>query len=197
VEATPRTARGRATRDRILGAASELIFQRGVAETSVDDVIERAGASKSQLYHFFDDRSALLRAVVIYNADDALGDLPGFDSWRAIRASFDDLVDQALERSARGGCRIGSLVGQLAETDPLTQLALAAAFERWHGHLVDGLNSMQRRGKIDRRADTAVPATATLAAIQGGFLLVQATRDPGRLAIALDAAYANLRAHRA
>jgi AcrR family transcriptional regulator len=197
VEATPRTARGRATRTRILSAAAQLIFQRGVAETSVDDVIEHAGVSKSQLYHFFDDRVALLRAVVIYNADDALGDLPEFDSWRAIRASFDVLVEQAIERSACGGCRIGSLVGQLAETDPRTQLEIAAAFERWREHLVDGLTSMQRHGKLDRHADPAVLATATLAAIQGGFLLVQATRDPDQLAIALDAAYAHLRAHRA
>ena len=195
--ATPRTARGRATRDRILATASQLILQRGVAETSVDDVIEHAGVSKSQLYHFFDDRAALLRAVVTYNADDALGGLPAFDSWRAIRASFDDLVRQTIERDASGGCRIGSLVGQLAETDPRTQHELAAAFRRWHAHMVDGLDSMQRHGKLDRHADTDVLATATLAAIQGGFLLVQATRDPDQLVIAVDAAYAHLRAHRA
>ena len=190
----PKTARGRATHDRILLAASELIQQRGVGETSVDDVIAHAGVSKSQLYHFFDDRTALLRAVVTHNADDALGALPEFNSWRAIRASFDDLLAQQTQRTTGGGCRIGSLVGQLAETDPRTQRELAAAFERWHAHLRDGLRSMQHNGKLDRRADTSVLATATLAAIQGGFLLAQATRDPNQLAIALDAAYAHLRA---
>ena len=190
----PKTPRGRATHDRILLAASELIQQRGVGETSVDDVIAHAGVSKSQLYHFFDDRTALLRAVVTHNADDALGALPEFNSWRAIRASFDDLLAQQTQRTTGGGCRIGSLVGQLAETDPRTQRELAAAFERWHAHLRDGLRSMQHNGKLDRRADTSVLATATLAAIQGGFLLAQATRDPNQLAIALDAAYAHLRA---
>jgi TetR/AcrR family transcriptional regulator, transcriptional repressor for nem operon len=195
VIATPKTARGRATRNRILNAASQLIHERGVAETSVDDVIERAGVSKSQLYHFFDDRAALLRAVVSHTADDALGALPELDSWRAIRAWFDDLIEQVTQRAACRGCRIGSLVGQLAETDAPTQLELAAAFERWHAHLRDGLSSMQRAGKLSRRADTSVLATATLAAIQGGFLLAQATRDPDQLAIALDAAYAHLRAH--
>jgi TetR/AcrR family transcriptional repressor of nem operon len=42
----PTTARGRATRERIVTAASELIGARGVAETSLDDVIGRAGASR-------------------------------------------------------------------------------------------------------------------------------------------------------
>src|ERR687896_1092578 len=74
---TPRpiTARGRATRERIVTAASELIRERGVAETSLDDVIARAGASKSQLYHYFEDRAALLRAVVDHNTEQVLGDL--------------------------------------------------------------------------------------------------------------------------
>jgi TetR/AcrR family transcriptional repressor of nem operon len=44
---TPRTARGRATRSRIVAAAAALIRERGVAETSLDDVIEQAGVSTS------------------------------------------------------------------------------------------------------------------------------------------------------
>src|SRR5262249_15449652 len=75
MDAGTKPARGRATREQILAAASRLISERGVAETSVDDVIERAGASKSQLYHYFDDRADLLRNVVAHNADAVLGEL--------------------------------------------------------------------------------------------------------------------------
>jgi AcrR family transcriptional regulator len=67
---SPKTAKGRATRERIVIAAGELVFTRGVAETSLDLVLARAGASKSQLYHYFEDRSALLRAVVEENTED-------------------------------------------------------------------------------------------------------------------------------
>jgi AcrR family transcriptional regulator len=197
VIASPKTARGRATRDRIVTAASELIHEHGVAETSLDDVIERAGASKSQLYHYFDDRSALLRAVVSSNADGVLGDLPALESWSAIRAWFDGVVDHQVSVHARGGCPIGSLVGQVAESDDQARRELAAALERWRIHLRDGLSSMQAAGKLDRRADPDELATATLAAIQGGLLLTQASRDPGQLESALDAAYAHLRAHAA
>lgn len=66
---SPKTGRGRMARDRIVAAASELIGERGVAETSIDDVLTLAGASKGQLYHYFEDRAALLRAVVLHNAD--------------------------------------------------------------------------------------------------------------------------------
>jgi TetR/AcrR family transcriptional repressor of nem operon len=182
-------------RERILTAASGLIAERGVAETSVDEVIERAGASKSQLYHYFDDRAALLRAVVSHNAEGVLGDLPALDSWKAIRSWFDSLVALQAERRACGGCPIGSLVGQLAESDEQARLALASSFERWEAHLREGLYAMQRSGKLDHGANPDQLATATLAAIQGGLLLTQTARDPAHLATALDAADAHLRSH--
>jgi len=195
----PKTARGRASRERIVAAAAELIGQRGIAETSLDDVIERAGASKSQLYHYFDDRESLLRAVVSHNCDAVLAaqspHLDSLDSWTAIRAWFDALVRLQVEGDGQRGCRVGSLVGQLAESDERARLDLEVSFERWESEIREGLRSMQSRGKLTRRANPDELATATLAAIQGGLLLTQTRRDPGQLAIALDAAYAHLRAH--
>ena len=101
---SPKTARGRAARERIVAATAELIAEHGSGETSLDDVIGRAGASKSQLYHYFDDRAALLRAVVAHNSEAVLGELGPLDSWRAIRAWFDSMIDLQVERHARGGC---------------------------------------------------------------------------------------------
>jgi TetR/AcrR family transcriptional repressor of nem operon len=193
----PRTARGRATRERIVAGAAALIRERGVAETSLDDVLERAGASKSQLYLYFADRAALVREVVAENADLVLAaqepHLSSLDSWKAIRAWLDSLVELQQEAGARGGCAIGSLVGQLAETDEQARQLLADGFARWEAPLRRGLYSLQERGKLDRNADPERLATATLAAIQGGLVLTQTRRDPQQLAIAVDAAYDHLR----
>ncbi len=194
----PKTGRGRATRERIVAAASELISARGIAETSIDDVLERAGASKGQLYHYFEDRAALLHAVVLHNADAVLSFVGGpLDSWKTIRALFDAMVALQVERRACGGCPIGALVGQLAEADEQARLALADSFARWEARLRDGLRSMQLQGKLDARADPSELAAATLAAMQGGLILTQARRAPRQLAIALDAAYAHLRTYAA
>ena len=199
MSAPPKTTRGQATRSRIVAAAAELIGERGVAETSLDDVITRAGVSKSQLYHYFDDRDELLRSVVTHNCENVLAvqspHLASLDSWTGIRRWFDSLVELQTAREARGGCPLGSLVGQLAEADEDTRHELEDSFDRWEGEIRDGLRSMKAHGKLDRGANPDELATATLAAIQGGLLLTQARRDPAQLALALDAAYATLRAH--
>src|SRR6266851_2161536 len=171
----PATAKGRATRERILQAAAELIAEKGAAGMSLDDVGARAGASRSQLYHYFEDRDDLVRAVIDVTTDaviDVQGELlEHLDSWTGIERWFDALVQLQVERQARGGCPIGSLAGQLAEQDADARDAIAAGLERWEAHLRDGLTRMKASGKLGKGADPAELATATMASLQGGLLL--------------------------
>jgi AcrR family transcriptional regulator len=193
----PATTKGRETRERILRAAAELVAQRGAAAMSLDDVDARAGASRSQLYHYFEDRDDLVRSVIDVTADALIASQDGLlerlDTWAAIDRWFDRLVALQVERRARGGCPIGSLAGQLAERDPQARLAIASGLDRWEAHLREGLAWMKARGNLRADADPLELATATMASIQGGLVLTQVRRDPGQLRIALDAARANLR----
>ncbi len=192
----PRTDKGRATRDRVLDAATELVFEHGVAGTTLDDVRAAANVSKGQLYHYFADKGDLVHAVIDRTVEQVLSAQPrltNLSSWAAIAAWFDDLVQLQVNRHAIGGCPIGSLAGELGETDEQARTELAAGFDRWEAPLREGLRQMQADGKLRRSADPARLATATLAAIQGGLVLTQTRRDPQQLRIALDAAYVYLR----
>jgi TetR/AcrR family transcriptional regulator, transcriptional repressor for nem operon len=192
----PATDKGRATRDRVLDAATALVFERGVVGTTLDDVRAAASVSKSQLYHYFADKDDLVRAVIDHTVQqvlDAQPQLADLSSWSAIAAWFDDLVSLQVARRAVGGCPIGSLAGELAEADQLARQELAAGFDRWETPLRDALMTMRAKGKLRRGADPARLATATLASIQGGLVLTQTRRNPQQLRIALDAAYAHLR----
>jgi len=194
----PATTKGRATRERILQAAAELIAEKGTAGMSLDDVRARTGASRSQLYHYFEDRDDLVHAVINVTIDTVLNAqgelLDHLDSWAGIDRWFDALVQHQTDRQACGGCPLGSLAGQLAESDADARAAIAAGFARWEGRLCDGFSRMRSLGKLRKDADPAVLATATMASIQGGLLLTQVRRNPQQLRIALNAARNNLRA---
>jgi TetR/AcrR family transcriptional regulator, transcriptional repressor for nem operon len=193
----PTTRKGRETRERIVRAAADLVAEKGAAGMSLDDVKARAGASRSQLYHYFEDRDDLVRAVIDVTTDAVIAGqeplLDHLDTWAGIDRWLTALVAFQDERQARGGCPIGSLAGQLAERDDRARDAIAAGLDRWEGHLRDGLTQMQSRGDLRPDADPAALATATMASIQGGLLLTQVRRDPGQLRTALSAARANLR----
>src|ERR1700751_703767 len=148
----PATVKGRATRDRILQAAAELVAEKGEAGMSLDDVRARTGASRSQLYHYFEDRDDLVRTVIDVTTDaviDVQGDLlHHLDTWAGIDRWFDSLVQLQASRQARGGWPIGSLAGQLAERDAGARAAIATGLESWETHLRDGLARMKARGKL-------------------------------------------------
>jgi AcrR family transcriptional regulator len=190
------TTKGRATGDRILDGATALVLERGIARTTLDDVPEVTKASKGHLYYYFADKDDLIHVVIdrtiqqVLDAQPRLADLP---SWSAIGTWSDDLVALQARHRAIGGCPIGSLVGELAETDEQARAALSAGLDRWEAPLRTGLERMRARGQLARNADPARLATATHAAIQGALVLTQARRDPQQLRIAPDAAYAHLR----
>src|ERR1700749_3026011 len=101
MSSVPRTARGRATRARIVDAASELIGERGVAGTSLDGVREGGERSKSQLYLYFAARDALLRGVAETTCDTVISGqaelLDGFDSMAGIERFLDAIVALQVE----------------------------------------------------------------------------------------------------
>lgn len=55
--------RSDATRGAILDAAHGLFVERGYAETSTPDIVAAAGLTRGALYHHFEDKKALFRAV--------------------------------------------------------------------------------------------------------------------------------------
>jgi TetR/AcrR family transcriptional repressor of nem operon len=198
--AEPVTNKGRETRDRIVDTAAALVFERGVAGTTLDDVRAAAKVSKGQLYHYFADKDDIVHAVIDRSVElviDAQPRLASLTSWNAIGAWFADLVRLQAERNAVGGCPIGSLAGELAETDEYARAALAAGYDRWEAPIRAGLEQMRAAGKLRPGADPSRLATATLASIQGGLVLTQTRRDPQQLRIALDAVYAYLRSYAA
>lgn len=193
--------RGRETRERIVRATAELVAERGVAGTSLDDVRTRAHASKGQLYHYFSDRDDLMRAVARTASDDVLGGqaelFAQLDTIDGLRAWTDALVTLQQTRRAKGGCPIGSLAGQLAERDEGARLALADGLDRWESAIREGLEQMAARGELRLDADPGALAQRTLAAVQGGLLLTQIRRDPNQLRSALDGALDAILAARA
>jgi TetR/AcrR family transcriptional regulator, transcriptional repressor for nem operon len=188
---TPRglTRRGRETRDRIVRTAAEPIFDQGLDRTTIDDVRTAANVSSSQLYHYFDDKPALVRAVIEYQADTIVGGQEHFDlsTLGGLREWREFVVGYERALNCRGGCPIGSLGSHVAETAPDAREAVAAGFKRWEGTIRTGLRKMHQLGRLAPEADPDQLALATLAALQGGLLLAQVERDTKPLEAALDA----------
>lgn len=197
VPASRLTARGAATRLRIVSTAADLIRVRGVGGTTLDDVVAATKVSKSQLYRHFEDKPALVRAVIelvgerrIAEERELLGRVTTFAGLRRWR---DTLVEKNAAQHGRYGCMLGSLANEVADADDIGRKQLHDLFAAW-AELFDGmLRRFQRKGLLPAAADIGQLATGLLAAVQGGYLLAQTARDVAPMAASIDMAIEHLR----
>jgi TetR/AcrR family transcriptional regulator, transcriptional repressor for nem operon len=187
------TAKGQATKARIVATAADLVFEQGVAGTSIEDVRKAAGVSGSQMTHYFEDKQSLIREVVTHQADAIVASHGTLDSFEALDAWANLNVEILRARQCSGGCKLGSLAAEVAECDAAARANAERGFERWETLLRDGLTAMRDRGDLRPEADPPQLALALLAAVQGGALLTQTRRDTAPLEAALSTALAHLR----
>lgn len=195
----PSTRKGRATRERIVAAAADLMYRRGVAGTSTPTVRDAAGVSSSQIYHYFADKDDLTRAVITYQSEAILShqipSLARLDSIEALRSWREAVVDAARRQNGAGGCPLGSLSSELSDDHPWARDALAASFTAWSEAIRTGLTAMVDNGTLRPETDANILSLALLAAVQGGLVLAQAQHTTDALEAALDAVIAHIQGH--
>jgi TetR/AcrR family transcriptional regulator, transcriptional repressor for nem operon len=195
--ATRLTTRGAKTRSRIVATAADLMRVRGVGGTTLDDVVSASKVSKSQLYRHFEDKAALVRAVIEFVGDRKIADerelLGRVKTFAGLRRWRDAVVENNALHDGRYGCPLGSLANEVSDQDMIARRKLNDLFMVWQELFEDLLRRFQQDGVIP--PDVSVPQLATgfIAAVQGGYLLAQTSRDVTPMATAIDVSIAHLR----
>ncbi|MFG3024612.1 TetR/AcrR family transcriptional regulator [Streptomyces sp. NPDC048254] len=190
------TAKGRATRARIVEGAAEVLRAQGVAATTLDDIRGRTGTSKSQLFHYFPDgKDALLLAVAQFEADRVLADqqphLGRLDSWESWRQWRDAVVERYELQGDQ--CPLGSLFLQVGRSSPGARAIVTELMRQWQRQLTRGMRALQANGLVSPDLDVDRTSAALLAGIQGGVSIMMSTGDSTHLKAALDTGIEHLR----
>lgn len=195
-EAARLTTRGAKTRSRIVATAADLMYVRGVGGTTLDDVVAASKISKSQLYRHFGDKAALVRTVIEFVGErvidlerERLGNVKTFAGLRRWR---DAIVEHNALRNGQYGCPLGSLANEVADQDSVARQKLDDLFMAWRELFEQLLHRFQEEGLIPADADAGDLATSMVAAVQGGYLLAQTSRDVAPMAAAIDMSIAHL-----
>lgn len=170
------TAKGRATRDRIVQAAAQLIVTEGLSAANMEAVRAAASVSGSQLAHYFADKSALIRAVIRrqigvvldFHRQPKLGNLDSFDDFER----WIDLNMRYLRRIGYFGTpTYHALAAQLVKTDDGTRETLAAGYRQWIDLVAQAIQRMKDGGVLVADADPRRLALVIVSAHQGGGTL--------------------------
>ncbi|MBY8881102.1 TetR/AcrR family transcriptional regulator [Streptomyces sp. PLK6-54] len=164
-------------RERLLGAAIELLHQEGVERTTLADIAHRAEVPAGGVYYYFKTKDDVVTAVIDAHAAQVRANLTEIESRHdSPKARLKALVEQfASQREliAEFGCPLGTICSELGnrhlETSPaavLMRLPIA-----WMGEQYRALG----------RDDAEELALELMAAYEGSALLANTMRDPSIL----------------
>jgi TetR/AcrR family transcriptional regulator, lmrAB and yxaGH operons repressor len=162
------------TRDKMVAGAVRLLAQKGLHETSFNEVLALTGAPRGSIYHHFPDGKDQL----IASAVDAAGEkaIAAIDSWAGLPASeitsnFVALWREVLVRSdLRAGCSVLAVTTATESEDLLDHTA--AVFRTWR----ERLSAVLVEGGL-READASRFAALLIASTEGAVVLSRAERS--------------------
>src|SRR6266508_1601891 len=101
-----RETEARATREALIEAAMELFTERGYAQVGTEEIVARAQVTRGALYHHFEDKRDLFRAVYERVEDELLeriGSVMGdvADPWELILAGTRSFLDACEEPAVK------------------------------------------------------------------------------------------------
>jgi TetR/AcrR family transcriptional regulator, transcriptional repressor for nem operon len=182
---------------RIVRAAAELMYVKGVGATSLEEILAASTAGKSQFYQHFDSKDDLVQDVIALRAEEILTNqtlrLQKLDSLRGLQQWRNAIVQSNALRRGAWGCTLGSLAAELSDVNDTARVALAKHFDEWEQLLAEGFARMRDRGVLRDDVDTQLLALGVMAAVQGGYLLAQTAHDARPMEVALDMAINHVR----
>lgn len=171
-EARRLTRKGRATRDRIVAAAADVILEGGLSALSNETVRRAASVSGSQLAHYFPDKRALIGAVLTkqievvleFHRQPRLGGLESLDDFE----TWINLNLRYLRRIGYAGTpTYHALAAQLAKSDEETRAIMAEGYWAWISFFEKAIQQMKDRRILLPKADPRHLATVLVGTHQG------------------------------
>jgi len=176
------------TQQRILDAASTLIFARSYADVGVADICRHAGVKKGSFYHFYPSKQALMLAVMdaqFINMKEKIidkafaEDLPPL----ARLERFAELAYQ-LQKQINNetgfvlGCLFGNLANELSTQDEPIRGQIQETFSKLQKLFSNVLQAAQQRGELPMELDTEATGKAMLAYFEGVLLMAKNQNNP-------------------
>ncbi len=167
------------TRDRLLAAANESFRRHGYHATSLREVTEGADATIGSLYHFFPGGKEALTVAAMTTSGEAYRQLFDVVAGAAPDAAtgISDFFEGAAAVLEASGyidpCPIGTVAREVANTSEAIRTATDRVFESW----IEAVAArFETAGLVHDDAEAL--ATTVIAALEGGFVLAHARRDP-------------------
>jgi TetR/AcrR family transcriptional repressor of nem operon len=177
--ARTKTAASLDTKRRILDAALDQFHLRGYNGTSVQDLVDAAGAPKGTFYNHFSSKEDLaIQALRVYAGNiglDSLGGPTVGSPLRRIEEHLAHIVGLGLAVFAERGCLMANLAGEVPAHSAALASAVGAQLDGWVANLAALIEEAKGAGELTTAIDSTDLAELIVDAFEGGAVKAKAT----------------------
>lgn len=178
----------RELREKLLDQGVALLMEQGYHGTGLQELVRSVGVPKGSFYNYFPSKEAFSAEVVKHYIEPFITQLdghlrrPDVNAETALKAYFNELIEETERRGFKGGCLLGNLIGEIGDTSDLCQLSLREAVRRYRDKLQEGLARAQREGSFRKDLDAKDMADFLVNVWQGALLRMKIERSVRPLA---------------
>lgn len=170
-------------RVKLLDKGVALMMEHGYHGAGLQEIVQSVGVPKGSFYNYFPSKEAFSAEAVKHYIDPFIKRLE-YHLQRedvradiALRAYFDELIEETERRDFKGGCLLGNLMGEIGDTSELAQASLREAVHRYRDKLRDGIARGQSEGIFRKDMDARDMADFLVDVWQGALLRVKIERS--------------------
>jgi len=174
------------TRQFIIEKAAPIFNRKGIAGTSMADIMEATKLAKGGLYGNFESKEEICLEAFKYltkNLSDSIG--RRIDAKTTATGKLFALLDFYAESAAQAGnsgCPLLNFGTEVDDTNPLLQKQVSESIERYHRRISDILKKGREDGEFRAGLDTEKFALKMFSMIEGGILVSKVQQSPGHMA---------------
>lgn len=168
--------------DEASDAAMRVFWRKGYAATSIQDLVDATGLSRSSLYNSFESKQGVFQQALrrYHEHTAALVELLTQDgsAVERVRALLSSIVSDELHDEACAGCLVANTALEMGGRDVAVTELLAEHFGALETALTALMQRGQAQGEIDRKKSPQALARFVLATIQGLRVIARGHADP-------------------
>ena len=183
-------SKGEFTREKIIEVTTELVNQKGIEATSVNDILNAIGLKKGSLYFHFPNKESIIFAVLEKAKNEFIeflnDSLKGNSPDKCLNNFFDKVYGKHEKKGFVGGCIFGNVTLEMSDKNNKYAKFVQNVFDEWIDKLKEIIEEGQKKGKISKIFPPDSFAQFIVATIEGGIMQSRLKKEGKPLKECLD-----------
>ena len=170
------------TRAFIIERSAEIFNKKGVAGTTLSDLMDATGLTKGAIYGNFGSKDEVALAAYEHNSSHVMKQLNervaaksnAIDKLYAITEFYRSAYKQTV---STGGCPILNTAVEADDGHPELRIKVAATIKSWRKNIESIIKKGIEKGEVRKHADAAEYAVIFISLIEGGLMMSTVSGD--------------------